>query len=387
MSVEGPQSVTAESPTTIYKSILRDSARSHRLLGVHWELTYRCNERCTHCYLDVFRPNAKVPGELTTEECFKIIDQIAELGALNVTLSGGDLFTRRDWFEIASYVRQKRLLLRLFTNGLLIRPKVADQIASLHPYSVEISLYSVRPEVHDAITRVPRSWEMSVRAFKLLHERGVRARMKHLLMHENVHEYDEIQELAKELGVLFSYDMTITPKNSGALDPLKHSLTFEDLVWFMGKRTVPESWVTREVPQDRPVCGIGEVGLVIDPYGNVSPCIEVRQPAGNLRQQSLKEIWKGSEVWEFAKSLKLKNLPVCSTCEIRNFCVRCHGLALAGGGDITAPSLINCTEALARRQVLINQGTIKEQDYPVPAHLRDHNEAIDLMTQKKMILA
>ncbi len=189
MTIEGPQSEPEKSPQNPYKQFLRKAGQDHRLMSVHWELTYRCNERCSHCYLDVMNPNASAHGELTTEECFSVIDQISELGALNLTLSGGEIFVRRDWYEIASYAHAKRLMLRLFTNGIMIKPQIADKIAGLHPYSVEVSLYSTKPEVHDGITGIQHSWELSTRAIRLLRERGVRTMVKTPQMRENVAEF------------------------------------------------------------------------------------------------------------------------------------------------------------------------------------------------------
>lgn len=367
MSVSGPESLPG--PTNIYNEILVESERQHRLVSVHWELTYRCNEKCAHCYLDVFAPSANVPGELTTAECLHIIDQMTALGVLNLTLSGGEILVRSDFFEIAEYARSKRFLLRLFTNGILMKPEVADRIASLHPYAVEISLYSAHPEVHDAITQRRRSWELTTRALRLLHERDIRTLVKTPVMRENVHELDELKALAKELGAQFKYDITITPKDTGGLSPLEHRLDFDDLVELFRKEIDPSVWLGRTVTDDTRTCGIGQYAVAIDPYGNVFPCLQTRFNAGNLRDKSLQEIWQSSPVWQQLGRMSLGELPVCRTCELRTLCVRCHGLALAEDGDLRGPALVNCRQALARRQVLVEQGELPA-DFPIPAHLQ-----------------
>ena len=97
-----------------YSQIVARTRQEHRLFNVLWELTYRCNQRCSHCYLDVLPPGADVAGELTTEECLRVIDALADLGALNLTLSGGEILARRDFFTIAGHARARRFLLRLF---------------------------------------------------------------------------------------------------------------------------------------------------------------------------------------------------------------------------------------------------------------------------------
>ena len=367
MSLDGPA-------TNPYKQIVQSTARKRRLLSAQWELTYRCNERCTHCYLDVFAPNAKVPGELTTDECFRVVDELAAEGVLHLTLTGGEVFTRRDFFDIARYARQKRFLLRLFTNGILVNPRLADRIADLHPYAVELSVYAVDAETHEAITLVPRSFELTMRALRLLRERGVRTVMKTPLMRENVRQLDALRALAEELGAQFRYDITITPKDNGGLSPLKHRLTYDDLLWLFRETISLDTFAPSPGTPDQRTCGIALNGLLVDPYGTVYPCVQTRMPAGNVRQQSLGEIWQNSPVWKELGNLTLGELPVCGTCELRTICVRCHGLALVEDDDLRGPAYINCREALARREVLIEKGGLPA-DYPIPAHLQNYRGA------------
>lgn len=358
-------------PVSLYEQILAGNASRHRLFSVHWELTYRCNEHCSHCYLDVFPPNAEVAGELTTAECFRIIDEMVALGAMNLAFSGGEVLAHRDFFQIAEYARSKRLLLRLFTNGILITPQVADRIAALHPYVVEVSLYSADPKTHDRITGRERSWELTTRALGLLRARGVRTKMKVPIMRENCRDLRGLEKLAADLDVQLAYDTVITAKDDGSRAPLRHRLTYEELLGFFREFLDAEAWAKRRVAGDAATCGIGLTALVIDPYGNVFPCVQTRELAGNCRTQPLKTIWEESHVWSAMSRLTVDALPVCRECELLNLCVRCHGLALVEDGDLRGPASANCREALARRQVLIEKGALAA-DYPIPAHLRDY---------------
>jgi AdoMet-dependent heme synthase len=376
MSVDGPVH-EPESPN-LFNGILAETQKRRRLVSAHWELTYRCNEKCSHCYLDVFAPHADVPGELTTGECFHVLDELESMGVLNLTLSGGEILVRRDFFEIAEYAHSKRFLLRLFTNGIMIDPGVADRIAALHPYAVELSVYGARSETHDGITQLKHSWELTLRALRLLRERGVRTVMKTPLMRENLREFDDLELLAKEVGAQFHFDITITPKDNGGLSPLAHCVTYQELVEFMRGHIDPALWVGRTVADDSRTCAISLNAIAIDPYGNVFPCLQTRFNAGNLRERRLSEIWGRSPVWEEVGHLTVSELPVCRTCELRSLCVRCHGLALAETGDLRAPAAANCREALARRQALVDRGDLPA-DFPIPAHLkgfdRDHRAA------------
>ena len=132
-------------------------------LSVQLDLTYRCNEKCIHCYLD-----HEDHGEMTTAEIKNLLDQLAEAGVFFLTLSGGEILLRKDFFEILEYARALRFCVKLKTNAVLIRRAQAERIRILGVNSVQISIYSHRPEVHDAITKVPGSLKRSVAAIRFL---------------------------------------------------------------------------------------------------------------------------------------------------------------------------------------------------------------------------
>ncbi|MBI4771453.1 MAG: radical SAM protein, partial [Chloroflexi bacterium] len=354
-----------------YRQIVNRMARKHRLLSVHWELTYRCNERCTHCYLEVAAPNASLPGELTTAQCRRALDQLAELGALHLTFSGGDIFTRRDFFQIAGYARQQRFAVRLMTNAIAVTPLVAERVAALHPTGVEVSLYSHRPQAHDQITLTPGSHAATLRGIRALRQRRLNVVIKMPLMRQTVRDLPAVQTLASELGAQFRYDPTITASNNGNTSNLHHRLTYADLLWLFEQEITPERWVKPAVlPADHRSCSIGMHSLAIDPYGNVFPCVQTRTPAGNLLRTPLRELWEESPLLNQLMHFTFARLPVCRTCELSNICSRCHGLALTEHGDFTAPAAVNCREALAKREVLIRKGLLPA-DHPLPAHLAD----------------
>ena len=121
-------------------------------LAVQLDLTYRCNERCVHCYLD-----HDDHGEMNTSEIKELLEQMAEAGVFFLTLSGGEIMMRRDFFEIVEYARQLSFCVKLKTNAVMVRQREADRIQELALDSVQISVYSHRDEVHDAITKLPGS--------------------------------------------------------------------------------------------------------------------------------------------------------------------------------------------------------------------------------------
>jgi len=164
-------------------------------LGVQLDLTYRCDERCVHCYLD-----HDDRGEMTTAEIKDLLEQMADAGVFFLTLSGGEIMMRSDFFEIVEHARRLSFCVRLKTNAVMIRQPEADRIQALALDSVQISVYSHRAEVHDAITRLPGSLKRTIEAVRLLVERGVKVIFANVLMRDNFADYPGVQALAAEVG-------------------------------------------------------------------------------------------------------------------------------------------------------------------------------------------
>jgi MoaA/NifB/PqqE/SkfB family radical SAM enzyme len=174
-------------------------------LGVQLDLTYRCNERCVHCYLD-----HDDHGEMTTAEIKHLLDELAEAGVFVLTLSGGEIFLRKDFFELLEHARQLMFCVKLKTNAVLIREGEAKRLRDLGVESIQISIYSHRPEVHDAITLIPGSLKRSLDAIRFLKTQGIKVIIANVLMIQNMEDYPGVRALADELGVECTLDPTVT---------------------------------------------------------------------------------------------------------------------------------------------------------------------------------
>jgi organic radical activating enzyme len=179
-------------------------------LSVQLDLTYRCNERCVHCYLD-----HDDHGEMTTAEIKHLLDEMADAGVFILTLSGGEIFLRKDFFDLLEHARRLMFCVKLKTNAVLIREREAARLRDLGVESVQISIYSHRPEVHDAITLIPGSLKRSVDAIRFLKSQGLKVIIANVLMTQNMQDYPGVRALAAELGVECTLDPTITPMMDG----------------------------------------------------------------------------------------------------------------------------------------------------------------------------
>jgi len=324
-------------------------------LSVQLDLTYRCNERCVHCYLD-----HDDHGEMTTAEIKDLLDQLAAAGVFFLILSGGEIFLRKDLFEIVEYARRLMFSVKLKTNAVMIRRARAERIAALGVESVQISVYSHRAEIHDAITKLPGSFRRTIEGARLLKANGVRVSFANVLMKHNAGDYPEVQALAADLGVGYNVDATITPMMDGNRSILGLNIEPEELAEVLHDSTLvgkveefcapPAGPLEERDALDTLPCSAGHTACYISPYGEVYPCVQFPLPSGNVRQSGFIEIWRNSPQLKEVRSISAGDLHGCSSCVHGSACSRCPGLAYMEG-NMRGPSIQDCEKSFARTGV------------------------------------
>jgi radical SAM protein with 4Fe4S-binding SPASM domain len=315
-------------------------------LNVHLELTYRCNEQCVMCYCVV--PHGKEHDvrrrELTTAEIRDLLDELAALGALYLTLSGGEVFVRPDVFDILEHARARGFAYRVYTNGIALTEDKVARLADLEPLAVEVSLFSADPAVHDGITRVPGSFRRLVRNVERLTARGVRVYLKTVVMKPNVAGLSAVRQLGRDLDVFtHNFACEVSPRIDGEIfGPSRYQLDEDELFAYLSHaewRQAPQplpGGTPEEVARARGTCGPAINGCCIDPYGDVFPCVAFRVPIGNIRRQRFRDLWYGPppEIRDLLAVRTFADLPECRACDLVAFCTRCHGdNGLEAGGD------------------------------------------------------
>ena len=319
-------------------------------LSVHLDLTYRCNERCVHCYLD-----HDDHGEMTTAEITDVLVQLADAGVFFLSLSGGEVFMRRDFFEIVEKARQLLFNVKVKTNAVMVRKAEAARLRQLGVEQVQISVYSHRPEVHDAITKLPGSLERTIRGIRVLKSEGLKVSISNVVMNANLADQRGVMMLARELGAEYTLDPTITPKLDGDTSilalripgaELKQIFHNPEVVGNVEEFCAPPPLPGMDVMEGLP-CSAGHTACYISPYGDVFPCVQFPLPSGNVRRQKFLDIWRHSPELKEVRSIRAKDLPTCSTCAHVGTCTRCPGLAYMEG-NMRGPSTADCEKSFLR---------------------------------------
>ena len=341
-------------------------------MSVQLDLTYRCNERCVHCYLD-----HDDHGEMTTDEIKHLLDEMAEAGVFILTLSGGEILMRKDFFEILEYARRLTFCIKLKTNAVLIREREAGRIRDLGVETIQVSIYSHRPEVHDAITLVPGSLKRSLAAIRFLKSQGLKVIIANVMMIQNAQDYAGVRALAEELGVESTLDPTVTPMMDGdrstlnlgvdnsALQSLFRDETLVgDVEEFCAVKPLQGEDALQSLP-----CSAGHTAAYVSPYGDVYPCVQFPLTCGNVRQERFLDIWRDSEQLKEVRAIRVKDLSGCSQCTHVTGCSRCPGLAYMEG-NMRGPSTQDCEKSFARTGIpSVNLQSKMQSKKPAPANL------------------
>src|SRR5258706_2534037 len=339
-------------------------------LSAQLDLTYRCNEQCVHCYLDHLEH-----GEMSTTEIKHLLSELAEAGVFILTLSGGEIFMRKDFFEILEHARDLTFCVKLKTNAVLVREKQAARLRDLGVESIQVSIYSHRPEVHDAITKVPGSLRRSVDAIRFLKTQGLKVVIANVLMTENMHDHHGVRALAEELGARYTLDPTITPMMDGDRSILERKADASELhTLFRDEKYIdnveefcaPPPALTEEVMESLP-CSAGHTGCYVSPYGEFYPCVAFPLSCGNVRQQRFIDIWRDSEQLKEVRSIRLRDLSGCSQCAHGGTCTRCPGLPFLEG-NMRGPSTSDCEKSFARTGIP-SKNLLAKKEKASPARL------------------
>jgi radical SAM protein with 4Fe4S-binding SPASM domain len=309
-------------------------------LTVTLELTLRCNLKCVHCYnFDrelPYAPDRNRGEELADHEVHRILDEVRAEGCLFLAFTGGEALLHPGLVEFIRHARAAGMSVRLKSNGSLLDAGTAATVAAAGAAAVDISLYGARPETHDGFVKKPGAFERSLAGVRAARDAGLETRLTFVLVRRNAGEIAAMMAMAQELGIHYVLDPQISARYDGSRSSLDERLDgamLEHLFRGPLRTHLPPPDPGRTSVQcscARSVCGITA-------FGTVYPCIGAPLPAGDLRRQSFREVWRGSPVFRWIRGLTLGDFPACRGCEHRDYCPRSSGVMFSNTGMYTGP--------------------------------------------------
>lgn len=291
----------------------------NRPVSVMIELLTKCNLRCEHCYL----PSHTNPG-LSFDKIKDLLFELRELGVVNVSLTGGEIFLRDDLFEIIKIARSLYMRVFLLSNGTLLNSEIIEKLKKLHISEFSTTIFSMNPEIHDSITSKNGSLSLLLDNLKELKKTGITIRIKTPLMQKNLENFVDIQSYCEENGFEYLVSPLIFSKNDG--DSYPKELRISDSKLYTAMRTIDAITRNDHLHGNDVPCAALFYSFAIDCQGDVYPCNSFFYKVGNIFQKSLKEIWYSSKELKLIKSIKNSDLKCCNNCEYKSQCDRCPGM-------------------------------------------------------------
>ncbi len=345
------------------------------------EITARCNNDCRHCYINLPAGDKSAKEEeLSFEEIKGIADEAVSLGAIWCLITGGEPLLREDFSDIYLYLKRKGLLLRVFTNAVLIKEEHVRLFRKYPPRDVEVSVYGVTEETYERVTRRRGSFAAFMRGLNLLLDSGVKVRFKAMAMRSNFHEVPEITRFCQERTKdYFRFDPLLHLRIDG--DPVRNEeikserLSPEEIVAL--ERSDPERSQAMEercdqfiVPEFSHIkcdhlfhCGAGSSGFAVSCNGIFRLCPSLWHPdcIYDLRKGSLTDAWRNlvPRVRDM-RSSKKEFLEKCRVCPIINLCLWCPANAHLEVGEMDAIIDYFCQVAHARARALTEKLAVGE---------------------------
>ena len=310
------------------------------LTDVMFELTYRCQEQCVHCYNPgATRNNSERSGrgdieELTRDDYKRIIDDLCDHGLTTATITGGDPFMHPFVWQIIDYLYRKDIATIIYTNGLGLVGK-EECLASYYPYKVQCSIYSGDPAVHDKITRTKNSWKRTINVMDKLHELGIPIEVACPIMQTNLKTYFSVKPYMKKYGSSLAFDVMLTDSIDGdqcvshhlRLTPEQLSVVLldEDVIQHINLHRLNDDNITDRSFLNGPPCGVLKNSFCINPNGNLTPCCAFNKIIGNIKHQSIAEIVLASDFIKKWFQTKETDYGECFKKEYCYYCYFCPG--------------------------------------------------------------
>src|SRR5687767_7626902 len=337
---------------------------------VSWNLTYRCNLACEHCYLDaggtpqVATENFADRSELGTEECFRVIDDIAAFAPECLTiLTGGEPLLRRDILEIVQRAAERGLWVVVGTNGVRITENVARRLAEAGARGLSLSLDALDADSHDRFRKVRGAWHNTVEGAEILNRTGLPFIVQTTAGSHNIGALEAIADFAHDRLAAKVWNLYfLVPTGRGQfvsdMTPAQYDQVLASLYRIQQKynrrmlvnakcaphyiKTVLETaGVETGLSQIRTYsggaggCPAGTHYMGIRPNGDVTPCPYLPVFAGNLRRSPLADLWTSSELFvDIRRRSSLEGR--CGACELNAHCGGCRARAYGMTGDLMA---------------------------------------------------
>ncbi len=321
---------------------------------VSFGVTRECDLKCPHCYSD---SGEKDPSELTTEEAKRVISEVGELGAKIIIMDGGEPALRDDLVELVAHARASGVKPVLGSNGMSLTEELVQQLLDAGCLGVAISLDGANSQTHDTFRGLEGGYERTIEGMKNCAKLGLPFQVAPLMYQDNWGQLETIVSMAKDLkaDAVEIFDYVPSGRGRGErkyeLETEQRKELIDQVIGWQNKGDIiyrvialPQYWVEveRKVPEEdvldkftRSCCAAGTRYITILPNGDIIPCMILQVKLGNVKTDSLRDVWYNSPILETLRNRD--NLQgKCGRCKYKISCAGARCKAYEMTGDMMA---------------------------------------------------
>ena len=315
---------------TVFEDVSDYFKQSNKLFSMTVELTYRCVEKCVHCYIENAKPFCE-KDELTFNDYKNFLRQAREMGCVKVLLTGGEVLLRKDFCDIAEFAVKQGFIVDIYTTGIGLTDEIFERLCALNLNSVSFSLYGGDSASHDAITGIQGSFDKTLKAMLMFRSTGIETFIKCVAMKQNFDALEGLYKLANRLKIFLSVSTKILSghelkrsKDYRLGDADLYEKFFALDAKYRQLKIQTDSQENSDKIYYKHVCSAGLNSLLVDPFGGVHLCGGFLKSLSNVREESLQSIWKKVNVAARKKIPRFCDMtPACKTCKYIEFCHIC----------------------------------------------------------------
>ncbi len=331
------------------------------LFSLQLDITQACTERCRHCYVPEYNPVF-----LPYDKICEVLDEFRKMGGLNVALSGGECMMHKDFTKIIKAIRERDCTAACLSNLTLCTDEIINALVEADG-TVQVSLYSMSPAIHDEVTRRKGSWLETMGAIMRLRAAHIPVLISCPCLKINYKGYPEVMKFANSLKMEAQTDFIIMGKQNSDTSNLCNRLNLEETRALMRDvilRTVPmhseyfkpgkkEEMVPPEEWRTRKVCGACVNTMCLGAGGEYYPCPGFAGVVlGSCYRDSLYDVWVNSEATRRIRAVTGADFEKCAECRDRNYCSVCMCKNYNESGDMFKPAEHFCKVAAINHEVV-----------------------------------
>lgn len=315
--------------------------------NLYLEVTRRCNEKCLHCYIP---QEQRSNGDFVKlADAKRYINQAKELGIWELTITGGEPFLHPQINEILKYAREKDVIIVILSNLTVLNDSHIDVLKEIYPSHIQVSLYSLNPEIHDAVTRVKGSHKKTMAAIEKCNQNDIPLQVNCPIIETNKNDYKKVLRWVRAKGMKANADFNIMAQTDFKLSNMKNALSFENAKTVYKDMVRNDAYLLNDYKnnlsnnnaikpdKNKHVCGAAYNTLHISSQGKVYPCANWQSfELGDFKNESLKDIYLKGKKTEEVRNIKFKNYQDVTNTNMLPFIKICPAhFANSNQGDYT----------------------------------------------------